>query len=194
MFNKKYIIIFFLIIFLFLVLFIFLKYFKNNLDEKNTSFDNTKESENIIYNSNVIKDVKYVSKDNNGNEYIINADQGEIDFSDKNIIYLKNIKSSIKLSNSENITIFSKFGKYNILNYDTIFNKNVHITYKDIEIYGDYLDFSIENNLMIISKNVTLINPANILKADVVEMSIKNRDTKIYMYEKNKKVIIKSKN
>ena len=47
---------------------------------------------------------------------------------------------------------------------------------------------------MIISKNVTLINPANILKADVVEMNIKNRDTKIYMYEKNKKVIIKSKN
>ena len=90
--------------------------------------------------------------------------------------------------------IYSKFGKYNILNYDTIFNKNVHITYKDIEIYGDYLDFSIQNNLMIISKNVTMINSTNILKADAIEMNIKNQDTKIYMYEKNKKVNIKSKN
>jgi len=194
MFDKKYIHLFFLITFLILVLFIFINFFKNNLDEKNTSFNNIKDDEKIIYNSNVIKNVNYFTKDNSGNEYTVNADEGEIDFSNKDIIYLKNINSSIKLSNSDNITIFSKFGKYNILNYDTIFSKNVHITYKDIEIYGDYLDFSIENNQMIISKNVTLINSTNILKADVVEMNIKNRDTKIYMYEKDKKVLFKSKN
>ena len=109
-------------------------------------------------------------------------------------VFLKNINASIKLSNLEHISIFSYFGKYNILNHDTIFNKNVHITYKDIEIYGDYLDFSIENNLMIISRNVTLVNAANILKADVVEMNIQNQDIRIYMYEKNKKVNINSKN
>ena len=47
---------------------------------------------------------------------------------------------------------------------------------------------------MLISRNVLYSNPDNILKADVVEIDIKTRDTKIFMYEKDKKVNIKSNN
>ena len=36
-------------------------------------------------------------------------------------------------------------------------------------------------------------NLENILKADVVEINLKTKDSKIFMYEKNKKVNIKSK-
>jgi hypothetical protein len=46
---------------------------------------------------------------------------------------------------------------------------------------------------MIISKNVTYTNLKNILKADVIEINIKNKDTKIFMHKNNKKVNIKSK-
>ena len=45
---------------------------------------------------------------------------------------------------------------------------------------------------MIISKNVIFTNLTNSLKADVIEMNIKTKDTKIFMYENNKKVNIKS--
>ena len=47
---------------------------------------------------------------------------------------------------------------------------------------------------MIISKNVIYTNLENILKADVIEINIKTKDTKIFMYEKEKKVNIKNKN
>ena len=47
---------------------------------------------------------------------------------------------------------------------------------------------------MIISKNVIYTNLENILKADVMEMNIKTKDTKIFMHEKHKKVNVKSKN
>ena len=47
---------------------------------------------------------------------------------------------------------------------------------------------------MIISRNVVYSNLNNILKADVVSIDLKTKDTKIFMYEKNKKVNIKSKN
>jgi len=47
---------------------------------------------------------------------------------------------------------------------------------------------------MIFSKNIVFINQENILKADVVEINIKTKDTKIFMYEKDKKVNIKNKN
>ena len=100
----------------------------------------------------------------------------------------------IKLENTENVTIFSDFGKYNSENYDTIFTKNVKINYLNNKITSEYLDFSLERNSMIISKNVIYNNLKNILKADVMEMNIKTKDTKIFMYEEEKKVNIKSKN
>ena len=45
-----------------------------------------------------------------------------------------------------------------------------------------------------ISKNVVYNNLNNTLKADVMELNLKTKDTKIFMYEKEKKVNIKSKN
>ena len=146
------------------------------------------------YNTNLLENIKYVAKDNDGNEYIINAAEGEIDLNNSDIIFLKNVKSEIKLKNSDQITITSKFGKYNASNNDTIFSKSVVITYLNIEITGEYLDFSLLKNKMIISKNIVFKNEENVLKADVIEIDTRTKDSKIFMYEENKKVNIKNKN
>jgi len=152
---------------------------------------NTVEEE--IYNSNIIKDVKYTSVDVKGNKYEITASKGEIDFSNTNIIFLTDVNAIIILADLNTIKISSSFGKYNTNNLDTIFSKNVLIKYLDNRITGGYLDFSPERNSMIISKNVIYNNPKNILKSDVVEIDLKTKDTKIYMHENTKKVRIKSK-
>ena len=83
------------------------------------------EDEKEIYTSNIINNVSYKANDNRGNEYSINALPGEIDIKDNDIIILTDVKAVIKLENSENIKITSKFGKYNISNNDTIFSKDV---------------------------------------------------------------------
>ena len=82
-----------------------------------------KENEDIIYNSNIIKNVEYSTRDKDGNEYLINADEGEIDFSNSNIIFLKQVYALVKLNNSEEVIINSDYGKYNSENYDIIFRK-----------------------------------------------------------------------
>ena len=46
---------------------------------------------------------------------------------------------------------------------------------------------------MIISKNVIFTNLENVLKADVIEVDLKTKDTKIFMHEDNKQVNIKNK-
>ena len=46
---------------------------------------------------------------------------------------------------------------------------------------------------MIISREVTYTNTENFLKADVIEMNLKTKDIKIFMYEKEKKINIKTK-
>ena len=61
----------------------------------------------------------------------------------------------------------------------------------DNKITADYLDFSWDKNLMIISREVILRNSKSSLRADVIEVNIKTRDIKIFMYEQDKKVNIK---
>jgi len=102
--------------------------------------------------------------------------------------------ANINLYDTRKIRVISDFGKYNINNFDTIFSKNVLITYMNHKITGDYLDFSLKRNSMIISKNVTYTNGSNTLKTDVIEINIQTKDTKIFMYENNNKVNIKTKN
>ena len=161
--------------------------------ETNESFNEKVIIENS-FSSNTIKDVNYISKDVKGNEYIINASTGEIDINNPDIIYLTDVTAFINLKNSNTINIKSDFGKYNTKNFDTIFSKNVLINYLDNKITGEYLDFSIERNLMVISRDIVYTNLDNILHADVLEMNIETKDTKIFMYESEKKVNIKNKN
>jgi len=172
--------------------FIYSNYFQK---EKNNQNINLEAEEEISTNSNIIKDIKNSSKDLKGNEYIILADEGEIDLDNSDIIFLKNVKAFINLiEKNETITVVSDFGKYNTINYDTIFSQNVKIQYQDNTITGDYLDFSMKKNLLIISKNVVYTNPTNILKADVVELDTITKDTKIFMHNSKDKVNIESRN
>ena len=190
---KKIFKIFFIISILVLICFlIYLSFVKNDHETKQNSKNRTQE-ENISQ-SNIIKDVNYTTRDAEGNEYIITALQAEIDYSNTNVLFLTKVKGLINLVNSENVTITSDYGKYNAENFDTIFSKNVIINYLENKINGEYLDFSIERNSMIISKKVVFTNLDSILKADVIEIDLKNKDTKIFMYKKDEKVNIKSRN
>ena len=156
------------------------------------------ENENIeilnekIESLNIIEDVSYSAKDIKGNEYFLKAREGTIDQNESNFIFLKSVKAIIDLKDYKLIEISSDFGKYDINNYDTIFSKNVIITYLDNIITGDYLDFSWDKNLMLVSRDVILKNNKNSLQADVIEMDIEKRDIKIFMYEDSKKVNIRT--
>ena len=178
-------------------------YFKSNNEKKliekkkkielvkTESIENNEEE---IRSLNIIQDVSYSAKDTKGNEYFVKASEGTIDQNYDNFIFLKSVNATINLENYKLIEISSDFGKYNTDNYDTIFSKNVIIKYLDNIIKGGYLDFSWGENLMIISKNVVLESNQSSLQADVIEVNIEKKDIKIFMYEENKKVNIKSLN
>ena len=191
------------IFFLFIIFSFFIFFYFKSSSEKNlikTELIESVEEESIeianenIESSNIIEEVSYTAKDSKGNEYFLKASEGTIDQNDSNYIFLKSVNALINLKNYNLVEISSDFGKYNINNYDTIFSKNVIITYLDNKITGDYLDFSWEKNLMIISRDVILKNNKSSLQADVIEVNIETRDIKIFMYEENKKVNIKSLN
>ena len=189
--NKSLVIKILLILFT-IILLTFIYFQFNKKEEIVISNDLNSKETNI--NSNIIKDVNYISKDASGNKYTLFASEGQIDIANSEEIFLTEVKAIINLTDNTNLEIKSDFGKYNIDNFDTIFSKNVIITYMDSKITGNYVDFSLERNSLIISKNVIFTNLNNMLKADVVEIDIKTKDAKIYMHEKEEKVNIKSTN
>ena len=189
--------IFFIFFFPIILLTGYFKFIKDNTSINNEKLD---EASNITIeddnnNSNIIKNIKHVSKDLKGNEYIVEALEGEINLSNTDIMYLKDVTATIKIKDNLDIVIItSNFAQYNIQSYDTIFSENVVVNYSENKITGENLDFSLINNLMTISENVIYTNSENILKADIAEMNIKSKDTKIFMYENYKKIKIQSKN
>ena len=82
--NYRYFI--FLTIFIVVFFFIYSNYFQKETINLNTNLEVEEENSS---NSNIIKDIKYSSKDLKGNEYTILAQEGEIDLNYTDIIYLK---------------------------------------------------------------------------------------------------------
>ena len=181
-----------LIIFFIVIILAFSLYINK---KKNTVKEITKIQEPKNVNTNIIDEIRYSSKDLKGNEYVIFAEEGEIDYKNSDIIFLKKVTAVIKLiKNNEVINITADFGKYNTINYDTIFSKNVVIDYIDNNIKGNYLDFSMVNNLLIVSKNVIYTNSENILFADVIKMNTTTKDINIIMHNSEDKVLVQSLN
>ena len=149
---------------------------------------------NSSHSSNILDEVNFTTKDEEGNVYKLTAEQGEIDFENNNIIYLKKIKALIISKDSEEISISSDFGKYNSENSDTIFSKNVLITFLENKISSEYLEFSNKKREIYISKNVILSNLDYNLMADVVEFNISTKNIEIFMHNNLKKIKIRAKN
>jgi hypothetical protein len=139
--------------------------------------------------SNYIKNISYISKIGE-NKYEIIADRTKIKINEPDIMFLENVVAVITLKNSSTIKVTSGFAKYNSKNYDTIFSKNVIATYSDHKITGELLDFSFVNNMGIFSTNIVYADSKTKMFADKMEMNLTNNDTKIFMLDQSKKVII----
>ena len=189
--SKKTLIQVLLIFLIFLIsVSFYLKYFKdspktlkNKVLEKKTDI---KQNSSSTY----IDNIDYVSFDAEGNKYQITAKQSEIKIGNTDIMFLTDVIAYIFIKDSDTVKITSNFGKYNSKNYDTVFSKNVIIIYPDHKITGEYLDFSFLKDIGTISKNVIYSGDKTNLFADKVEMNLTTKDTKIFMNDTEKKVLI----
>ena len=89
---------------------IFSYFFYNKIFfEKNV--DILENKENLVSNEkNLIEGIQYFSKDLKGNTYLIEAENGIMDQSNQDIIYLKDVKAKIKFD--EKIIIISSEKSY----------------------------------------------------------------------------------
>mgnify|MGYP000412422281 CR=1 FL=1 len=182
------------LVIIFISLWFYLKYFTENFEDVKETQVKEKIDENQNSNSTYIDDINYVSTDAKGNKYQITAKQAEIKVENSDVMFLRDVVAFIFIKDSDTVKITSNFGKYNSKNYDTIFSENVIILYPGHKITGEYLDLSFLKNLGTISKDVIYKGEKTSLFADKVEINLITKDTKIFMDDKNKKVLVKGTN
>jgi len=172
-------------------LWFYLKYFTKNFEDVKETKVIEKIDKNQNSTSTYIDDINYVSTDTIGNKYQITAKQAEIKIENSDVMFLRDVEAFIVIKNSDIIKINSDYGKYNSKNYDTNFYENVIVVYSEHKITSEYLDFSFFNNLGTFTTNVIYTGEKTNLFADKIEMNLATKDTKIFMNDTRKKVLIR---
>ena len=165
-------------------------FYKNNKTNANVNkINNNKISINKNF-SNLIKNISYASTDNLGNKFIIKSETGEISIDNPKFVYMTNVEAIINLINSDPIIIKSNHAKYNKTNYETNFKENVLLTYQTHKITSQNLDLSFENNLATIYNKIVYDNNNAKLSADILEIDLITKNSKIFMDNEYKKIKI----
>ena len=178
----------------FIILVISIYFFKTYFTDKKKDI-----SKNLILNqnnesakstNNLIENIEYISKDKDNNEYIINAEFGELNPSKPELILLKKVTAVINMNKSKPIKIYSKYANYNNINYNTSFFENVLVVFEEHYITSENLDLKYNEGLALISNDVIYKNLNTRLDADKVEFDLITKNSKIFMKNKSDKVKI----
>ena len=144
--------------------------------------------------NNKIVDLKYTANDIDGNSYIINSEYGEISDLDSNELKLQGVKAEIEIKNSESVIILSDYANYNKVTLNTYFYNNVKLTYIGHLIKSDKMFLNYVNKDINIQENVVYEGYNNKLLADIIEIDLVTKFSKIYMLDKYGKVKVNIKN
>ena len=166
-------------------------FYKNNKTSANVNKINNNNEISIKKNSsNLIKNIYYASTDNLGNKFIIKSKTGEINIDNPNMVYMTNVEAIINLINSDPIIIKSNYAKYNKINYETNFEEDVLLTHQTHRITSQNLDLSFENNLATIYNKIVYDDNNAKLSADILEIDLITKNSKIFMDNEYKKIKI----
>ena len=161
-----------------------------NKNDNLVKLNNTEINNNI---DNKILDLKYNAIDEDGNSYIIESEAGKIAKNEKNVLLLEKVTGIIKIKDSEDIIILSDFANYNKVSLDTYFYGNVRLSYDEHLIDSDELFVNYIDKNISIRNNVHYKSYKNKLKADILEIDLVTKFSKIYMLDKQKKVKVELK-
>ena len=184
--NKKSLIQYSLLL---LIIIITVSFFNVYIFKKEDASINNKIKKEV--KSDTIKDLQYLSSDAEGNTYQINAESGISSEENVDLIYLNDVNAKIIFDNNRVITVTAKKAKYNNNNYDTDFYDNVTLVYGNHHLTSDNLQVKFSENYAKISDNVIYKDFFTKLYADMIEVDLLKRTSKISMFKDEQKIKIK---
>ena len=135
-------------------------------------------------------DVKF--EDNS--QYSISSDLSEITYSaNDEIVNMQGVIAKIIDENNLSFTIVSNYAVFNNNTYETLFTKNVKITYLDNEISSQKLLLNFDENIVTISENVLYEGLQGLIQTDNIRINLKSKNVEIFMNNSKNKIKITSK-
>ena len=152
------------------------------------------EIKNNDENFNILKNIKYTSKDQDGNIYEILAKEGIVKIGEPNKTYMNYVVAKIYLNDNSIIKINSNNAIYNRKNYNTNFSGEVKFKYLVHNISCEKMDILFDKNLAALYENLIYKNKKTRLNADRLEIDLLTKNSKIFMFDNNEKISIVSNN
>jgi len=173
-------------------LFIYKQYFvEKNTSKKTISKNNESNLEN---QNNLIKNLKYDVKFENGTTYNISADLSEIiDVNNQETVKMQKVTALIINEGSLPLIISSDHAVFNNITYNTSFDKDVTINYINNSIKSQKLFLDFQNSVVIIKEDIIYEGINGLGKADNIKINLKTKDIQIFMDNNDDKVKIISK-
>ena len=186
--KKRHIIqIFLLSSIFFLIFFIYFpiteKKIKKEILTKNKTVISTEEN-----TQNIIQKANFVTKGDNGVLFEISSDSAKTLTNDPNINYMENVNATITFLNGEKIFIKSDKANFNQYSSNSNFEGNIKIDYNENTILCENLDVNISENLISLYNNIEFNDLEKIVYADQKNINLINKQTKVFMFDENKKV------
>ena len=137
---------------------------------------------------NRIIDLKYTASDKEGNSYVITSDFGQISKENENVLNLESVNAVIALNDADKIFIYSDHAIYNKLDLNTFFYDSVKLIYNEHNVTSEKIYLNYANKEVKIEDNIVYKVQKNKLTADVVDIDLISKKSKIYMLQDQKKV------
>ena len=164
-----------------------------NLSQKQNKIQKNDEKPFVEENnetSNIIENLRYVSKDLLGNTYIIKAQSAEVQENKIDQVQLFKVLAKIIQQDDEIIYINSNFADYNKTNNNTVFKDNVNVKYGDQSIDANIINLNFSKNLIEIQEDVYFNNNNAKIRADKIELNFESKKLRISMDKQSENVEI----
>jgi len=149
---------------------------------------------NLENQNNLIKNLKYDVKFENGTTYNISAELSEIiDVNNQETVKMQKVTALIINEGSLPLIISSDNAVFNNITYNTSFDKDVTINYINNSIKSQKLFLDFQNSVVIIKEDIIYEGINGLGKADNIKINLKTKDIQIFMDNNDNKVKIISK-
>tara|TARA_B100000686_G_C16732963_1_gene941860 strand:- start:1012 stop:1599 length:588 start_codon:yes stop_codon:yes gene_type:complete len=140
--------------------------------------------------TNIFENIEYKGTYNINNPFSIEAKKAHILSDNPDLVYMKDVRATIRMTDGRVIIITSDEGKYNKLTYDCFFQKNVKASDEETSLFSENLDLLATKDSASIYNNVFLKSYNGTLSADKIDYDFETKRYKISMFD-DKRVKIK---
>ena len=160
---------------------------KGSVVENEQTITEDKDNENP---GSKFEDLEFRGFYNFDNPFVVASEEAVISQKNSDIVYMTNMKITIKMNDGRTITITGDNGEYNKVTYDCYLEQNVVASDGETEILSDNLKLLSSKDSASIYNNVVVNSKNGQLKADKVEYNFESKYYKVSMF-KDEKIKIK---